>query len=113
MIINMKKSRTTIGSLLRALLLPCIVIAVLLFFAAALNSLEAGRESEEMAQLEDVLRRSCVACYAAEGTYPSDLEYLKEHYGVHVDEEKYTVYYNLFAQNLMPDITVLENKVQK
>lgn len=105
----MRKQRT-IGSLLRTLLLPCVVIVVLLFFAAALNSLESGRESEEMAQLEDVLRRSCVACYAAEGAYPSDLEYLKNHYGVHVDEEKYTVYYNLFAQNLMPDITVLENE---
>ena len=53
---------------------------------------------------------SCVACYAAEGIYPPDLDYLKDHYGVQVDEERYTVFYSVFAENLMPDITVLENK---
>ena len=50
-----------------------------------------------------------MACYAAEGSYPSDLNYLKERYGIQVDETRYTVYYNIFASNLMPDITVLED----
>ena len=109
----MKKRTSSLTGALKALLMPLAAAAVLLVFATALNSLETGRQSEDLRQLEQALRRGCVACYAAEGTYPSDLEYLKEHYGVHVDEEKYTVYYNLFAQNLMPDITVLENKVQK
>ena len=27
-----------------------------------------------------------------------------------IDEERYTVFYSVFAENLMPDITVLENK---
>ena len=56
------------------------------------------------------LRRGCAACYAAEGIYPQDLEYLEEHYGVQVDGDRYVVHYEIFAQNLMPDITVLENK---
>jgi hypothetical protein len=51
-----------------------------------------------------------VACYAAEGIYPPDLQYLKERYGIQVDEYRYTVYYNRFAQNLMPEVTVLENQ---
>lgn len=41
---------------------------------------------------------------------PPDLEYLKNHYGIQIDEQRYTVYYNRFAQNLMPDVTVLENE---
>ena len=61
-----------------------------------------------MRQLEQALRRGCVACYAAEGSYPADLDYLKEHYGIQVDETQYVVYYDLFASNLMPEITVLE-----
>ena len=36
-------------------------------------------------------------------------EYLEEHYGIQVDRERYTVAYDVFASNLMPDITVLEN----
>jgi len=53
---------------------------------------------------------SAVACYAAEGIYPPTLEYLEEHYGIQVDREQYTVMYEIFASNLMPDVTVLENE---
>ena len=95
-------------SFIRGLLLPCVVAAVLLCFASALESLESGTNAEGLRQLEEALRRGCAACYAVEGAYPPDLEYLQEHYGVRVDDEKYTVHYNVFASNLMPDITVLE-----
>ena len=56
------------------------------------------------------MRRAAVACYAAEGIYPPTLEYLEEHYGVQVDRERYTVVYDVFASNLMPDVTVLEHE---
>ena len=69
-----------------------------------------GRDDEGKRQLEDAIRRSAVACYAAEGIYPPDLAYLEEHYGIQIDESRYTVYYDIFGSNLMPDITVLENE---
>ncbi len=94
--------------MLRALLLPAMIVAVLVFFSTALNSIERGRGEENKRQLEQALRRGCVACYAAEGIYPPDIDYLKEHYGVQVDETQYVVFYTAFADNLMPDITVLE-----
>lgn len=97
-------------ALLRGLLFPVGAAAVLLCFAAALDSLSTGRGEEDMRQLEETLRRSCVACYAAEGTYPPDLAYIQEHYGLQIDEERYTVRYVAIAENLMPDITVLENR---
>ena len=84
-------------------------MAVLLFFSTALNSLDQGQGEEAQRQLEEALRRGCVACYAAEGIYPPNLDYLKERYGVQVDESRYTVFYSVFADNLMPDITVLVN----
>jgi len=91
------------------LLVPA-VLAVLLIFMSALSNLQDGRMSEGRQQLEDAVRRGAVACYAAEGIYPPDLEYLEEHYGIQVDRERYTVMYEAFASNLMPDITVLENR---
>ena len=90
------------------LLVPA-ALAVLLLFTSALSNLQDGRISEGRQQLEDAVRRSAVACYAAEGIYPPNLEYLEEHYGIQVDRERYTVMYEIFASNLMPDITVLEN----
>ena len=87
--------------------LPAIAAAVLVMFAAALDSLSDGRDAEDLRQLEEALRRSCAACYAAEGVYPPNLEYLEDHYGIRVDEERYAVFYSAFAENLMPDITVV------
>ena len=100
----MRRKKLSIGPVL---LIPA-ALAVLLMFTSALSNLDDGRRSEGRRQLEDAVRRSAVACYAAEGIYPPDLEYLKEHYGVQVDEERYAVFYEVFASNLMPDITVLE-----
>lgn len=104
----MKRQRAPLGALLRALLLPAAIAAVLLFFSAALDGIDSGRGEENRRQLEQALRRGCVACYSAEGIYPPDVDYLKEHYGVQVDEEQYLVSYTAFADNLMPDIVVLE-----
>ena len=95
------------GALLRGVLLPAFCIAVLIGFSTALSSLNSGHEAEDQRQLEEALRRGCVACYAAEGVYPPNLEYLEDHYGIRVDEERYAVFYSAFADNLMPDVTVV------
>ena len=87
------------------------ILAVLLWFFAAMGNLTRDSGEEEREQLETALRRSAVACYAAEGVYPPTLEYLTEHYGVQIEDE-YIVFYEIFASNLMPDITVLEKGVQ-
>ena len=106
----MRRERNPWLGLLRGLLLPAIAAAVLVFFAAALDSLSTGRDEEDLRQLEEALRRSCAACYAAEGVYPPNLEYLEDHYGIRVDEERYAVFYTAFADNLMPEITVVVRK---
>lgn len=89
--------------------MPVIAFVMLLVFLSALSDLSEGNSRQGREQLETALRRSAVACYAAEGIYPDDISYLQEHYGVQIDEERYTVIYDVFASNLMPDITVLEN----
>ncbi len=106
----MRKKKTPWRALLRGLLLPALCVLVLVGFSTALDSLNSGHETEDQRQLEEALRRGCVACYATEGVYPPTLEYLKERYGVQVDENRYTVFYDVFADNLMPDITVLVNE---
>jgi hypothetical protein len=103
----MKRKR--IWSVAGGFLLAAFVVAILLFFSASLNNLESGHAAEGRRQLEESLRRAAVACYAAEGSYPMDVAYLEEHYGIQIDTDRYTVRYDAFAQNLMPDITVLEN----
>lgn len=106
----MRRNRSGALSHLRWILLPLAAVAVLLWFTTAVDSLNSGRSEEDLRQLEETLRRSCVACYAAEGVYPPTVDYLQEHYGVQIDQDRYTVRYSVFAENRMPDITVLENE---
>lgn len=105
----MRRTRKSFAAALRGLLAPALTAAALICLLAAVANLASGRSDEGRRQLEDTIRRTAVTCYAAEGVYPPTLTYMEEHYGLQVDEKRYTVFYDAFAENLMPDITVLEN----
>ena len=83
-------------------------ICVLLCFLLSLSRLENAHQEAGKQQLEDALRRTAVACYAVEGFYPPDVDYMVQHYGLQYDEDSYRVHYEIFASNLMPEITVVE-----
>jgi hypothetical protein len=51
---------------------------------------------------------AATACYAIEGAYPPTVEYLTGKYGVTVDSSRFAVFYEVFAENLMPEISVKE-----
>lgn len=87
-----------------------ILMAVLIFVLAAVTNLERGRQAQDIRQLEQVLHRTAVACYAVEGAYPPNVKYMQEHYGLTYDESRYLVHYELFASNFMPEITVMEKR---
>lgn len=101
------KQHTWMGNVLTVML----AAAVLLWFFLAMGRLGSGQAQEGREQLETALRRAAVACYAAEGMYPPTLDYLVEHYGIQINENRYRVFYEVFAENLMPEITVLDKKV--
>lgn len=88
------------------------IAAVLLLALTAGLVFAAGRagrttERSEETLLRDAIIRASVTCYAIEGRYPQSLQYVIDHYGVVVDTERYIVSYDVFADNLMPDVRVL------
>ncbi|MBQ3134239.1 MAG: hypothetical protein IJB75_00275 [Oscillospiraceae bacterium] len=90
-----------------AVLLPVAVLTVLLWFFTAVNELDAGQREQGRLQLEQSLRRAAAASYASRGEYPATLDELAAQSGIRIDRENYAVFYEAFASNLMPDITVL------
>ena len=100
----MKKSK-----LVSALIvLPTLLIAA--WFGISLSRADHTQELHARTQLEQNLRRAAAACYAAEGVYPPDIAYLEAHYGIVIDRARYTVFYEIFAENLMPEITVVNKQ---
>ena len=67
-----------------------------------------SRKHHRHREAAEVLREAAVSCYSVEGMYPPNLEYLEKHYGVQIDRRHFIVRYTAIAENLMPDITVLD-----
>ncbi len=82
-----------------------ILTAVLALFSIEGFGGSAGDNGRKV--VEDAIRKAAVQCYALEGSYPPDLEYLKTHYGIVVDEDKFFYHYESIGSNILPDITVI------
>lgn len=93
------------AGLLLSLLIAALVLAAVIY---GLRRADDARGAEGARVLEDAVRRAAVSCYAIEGRYPDTLDYLTENYGVYINEDEYAVFYEVFASNIMPDVTVIE-----
>lgn len=102
----MKKERKELGWLAKLLLIG----AMIAVFTFSLMHLDKGSTEIQRRQLEDSIRRACISCYSLEGIYPPTLQYLEQHYGLQINDKHYAVFYEIFAENIMPDITVVIRK---
>ena len=97
------------GNFLRDLGLYATILLFVAVAAAAvwgLGRTGASASEQGLEATERMVRRAVVECYALEGAYPPDLDYLEAHYGIRIDAERYYVYYRAYGQNIMPEIAV-------
>ena len=89
--------------------LVTVLALVLVAVLAAFMFGHSGRDvSEEgAAAIRETVRRSALQCYAVEGVYPPDLQYLIDNYGLQINTEDYAVAYDCFASNLPPSVRVV------
>ena len=85
-----------------------IFIALIICFVLLINGITAKNNGRELQVVRDAVKNAALTCYAVEGVYPDDLEYLREHYHLSYNEERYHVFYEPLASNLMPSIKVAE-----
>jgi len=95
-------------SFLRGILITLIVFALLfsggVMLLKRVDRVTADAETE---MVRSAVHAAALTCYAVEGAYPQDLDYLQKHYGLAYDDEIYLVAYDAFASNIMPDIMVM------
>ena len=101
-------NNNALGKRIMILLIACAAVAAL--FVAFYRS--AGRESTQDAarSIEETIRERALQCYVIEGAYPVDLEYLEENYGLTLNRKDYLVVYDIFAENLPPDVRVIRRE---
>lgn len=94
--------------LLKSVIMPVLTTAlIILVLIKATDNLSRHSFREELSSAQNAVMKSAVQCYALEGRYPPTVEYLKENYGLFVNEDKFIIHYRAFASNIIPDIEVL------
>ena len=93
--------------LIRQTVLFALVIAFLL---AAVTYFGGFYNRQNLTIIKQNVQRAAVECYSVEGIYPPDIEYLEEHYSFTYNSDKYYIFYETFASNVMPTVEVYERK---
>lgn len=104
MLFSVKKEKKLRTGLLPLLLLAA-ALCILIAASASLASTNRERETEI---LSNALERSITQCYALEGSYPPDLDYLKEHYGLTYNSDRYFIDYRYIGGNFRPNTIIIE-----
>ena len=86
-----------------------IVLAMALLVAGIwvlISKVSTANDGAQTQFVYDAVHYAALTCYAVEGAYPEDLEYLRSHYGLAYDQDRYYVRYDAFASNQIPEIYV-------
>lgn len=102
----MKKS--ALGRILAYAVPAAAFAAMIVWLVIAVGNAQRASEKEQLLSVRKSIEKGITLCYAIEGAYPSDIEYLTENYGVYYDSGRYAVHYECFADNVRPGVTVVE-----
>lgn len=84
------------------------IAAVLAAAVLLVNRIGTAQGTAETEIVRNAVKNAALTCYAVEGAYPDNVEYLREHYHLAYDEDRYFITYDAFASNMIPDIWVTE-----
>ena len=85
----------------------CLTVLVVAGIVWGASKTQEQASVQALKLTEESVRRAAVQCYALEGIYPVNLEYLMDHYGIRPDFNRFIVHYQYIADNLLPVISVL------
>jgi hypothetical protein len=86
-----------------------VIGAIFMYMFYAMAEFAGGNKGRQAESVRKIINKALVQCYALEGTYPSEIEYL-EKYGVILNRDYYVYYYDFIVSNIMPDVMVFENE---
>ncbi len=83
----------------------CLIVSFC--FLYSLSSVSDAAQEQKLESLKTSVLQSTISCYALEGFYPDQLQYLEDHYGLHYDKDKYFISYEATGSNMLPNIMVI------
>lgn len=81
-----------------------VAMAVALWVGSGVLSYQAREQGAHT--LRQTVMDAAMQCFAIEGCYPVDVEYLEDNYGLSINHNEYIVLYEVFASNVPPSVSV-------
>lgn len=102
------ENSSIVKSVAKAVAAIVIVAACVVAIVFAFMKLTPQVASQGTVSLKHAIVQSANQCYAIEGSYPYNLEYLEKNYGLVVNHDDYSITYEVFADNVAPSVVVVE-----
>lgn len=83
------------------------LVAALVLGSFAFGAVNKALREQGEVSVRNAILDSAKQCCAVEGSYPSTLSYLENNYGLVINRSDYAITYDMFADNVMPDVVVL------
>lgn len=87
-----------------------LLIVIVIISIYAFNSVSTYSSKEDLQRVSETITRLSLKCYSLEGKYPESIEYLKENYGLLINEDDYQVIYYYQGDNLQPRVEVFKKE---
>jgi hypothetical protein len=84
------------------------IVIMIAITVIGLSDFTDNSQNLSVETIQHTIEKYAIACYATEGSYPPDINYLTEHYGLILDEDIYIYDYEIFGSNVLPSIMVIE-----
>lgn len=108
---RLRKSKT--GYIIRTYGLPVltVLLILLLMLGSAVRFTRVHTEQDKILT-EQAIKKAVVQCFADEGRYPADIDYIEKNYNLKIDYDRFYVNYDCAAANVFPNIAVFRKDLR-
>ena len=99
--------KSLIASLISSIAPIIFTLATIIIILIGLRQAERSAREEGFRLLEEAITRAAVHNYAITGRFPESLSYISEKYKLYIDTTRFVVHYEVFAENILPDIILM------
>lgn len=104
--IRVKKKKVPTGPIIGILVSLLLILAIL----GGINQARISIAGTAKDRLYEAVKNTVVHAYAIEGQYPISIEYMEEKYGLTYDKNRFFIDYEMIANNILPDIFIVDNE---
>lgn len=94
--------------MMKKYMMTLLSLIVIVGFIVGMQRMNAASKKQAYHALDQAVARAINECYANEGQYPENKDYLEKHYHLVYDHDMFTIEYVAYASNIRPTYTIIE-----